>query len=146
MNKSGDTTNSQEIWKCYKPEYHYGSTQDWNVDHLRCKERHNETISCKNLGHYRCCLINGILNEVAPLQLCRCQFTEILLHMHLKLVYGVGHILGIRIISYMEISTYFHLLCNYSQNYLLIRNSPPTLPPKKIPTTCFHSQKFSCLQ
>ena len=39
MNKSGDTRNSQETWKCYKPEYHYGSTQDWIFDHLRQKEQ-----------------------------------------------------------------------------------------------------------
>ena len=42
MNKSGDTRNSQETWECYKPEYHYGSTQDWIVDHLRQKEGHKE--------------------------------------------------------------------------------------------------------
>ena len=88
-------------------------------------------------------MINGIVNDVAPLQMCRCQCTEILLHMHLKLVYAFGHILWIRIISYMQISTYFHVLCNYSQNYLLIR-IPPL--PKKIPTTHFHYQQFSCLQ
>ena len=72
------------------------------------------------------------------------QCTEILLHMHLKLVQPLGHILWIWIISYMQISTYFHLLCNYSQNYLLIRTSSTTLP-KKIPTTHFHSQQCSCL-
>ena len=143
MNKSADTRNNQEIWECYKPEYHYGSTQDWIVDHLRYKQRHKETNSCNNLGQYRYCLVNGRHKDVAPLQSCRCQFTEILLHMHLKLVQAVGHILWLRIISYIEISTYFHLLCNYSQNYLLIRNSPP---PKKIPTTHFHSQQCSCLQ
>ena len=66
MNKSGNTRNS------------YGSTQDRIVD--------KEKISCKNLGQYRCCLVNGILNDVAPLQSCRCKVTKILLHMHLKLV------------------------------------------------------------
>jgi len=25
-------------WKCYKPEYHYGSIQDWIVDKLWYKE------------------------------------------------------------------------------------------------------------
>ena len=105
-------------------------------------KKHKEKISCKNLGQYRYCLINGMLNDLAPLQLCRCYITEILLHMHLKLVQPLGHILCIWIISYMQISTHFHLLCNYSQNYLLIR-IPPT---QKIPTTHFHSQQCSCLQ
>ena len=129
MNKSADTRNSQETWKCYKPEYHYGSTQDWVVDHLRYKERHMEKISCKNLGQYRYSLINVILNSVAPLQSCRCQIIEILLHMHLKLVQPLGHILPMWITSYMKISTYFHLLCNYSQNYRLIRIPPSTKYP-----------------
>jgi len=50
------------------------------------RKKHKEKILCKNLRQYRYCLINGILNDLAPLQLCRCQVTEILLHMHLKLV------------------------------------------------------------
>ena len=131
MNKSGDTRNSQETWKCYKPEYHYGSTQHWIVDHLRYKET-QEKMSCKNLGQYRYWLIKGTLNDLAPLQLCRCYITEIILYMHLKLVQPFGHILWIWIISYMEISTHFHLLCNYSQNYLLIR-----IPPTKNPNNTF---------
>jgi hypothetical protein len=24
----------RKAWKCYKPEYHYGSIQDWIVAHL----------------------------------------------------------------------------------------------------------------
>ena len=90
-------------------------------------------------------MVNGILNDVAPLQMCGCQFTEILLHMHLKFVYTLRHIQPIRITSYMEISIYFHVLCNYSQNYLLIRISPPPSHPKT-PTTHSHYQWFSCLQ
>ena len=123
MKKSGDTRNSQETWKCYKPEYQYGSTQDWIVDHLRYKG-HTEKIFCKNLGQWRYCLINGILNTLVPLLSRRCHIIEILLYMHLKLVYTLGHILWLWIISYKELSTYFHLLCNYLQNYLLIRISP----------------------
>ena len=137
MNKSGDTRNSQETCKCYKPEYHHSRTQDWIVAHLRQKETQG-----KNLGQYRYCLINGIFNTLAPLQSCRCQIIEILLNMHLKSVQPLGHTLWIWNISYVEISTYFNLLCNYSQNYLLIRISPP--PKKKIPTTHFHSQQCSC--
>jgi hypothetical protein len=41
---------------------------------------------------------------------------------------GLAYILQIRIISYMEIRTHFHLLCNYSQSYLLIKIP---LPHKK---------------
>ena len=66
MNKSADTRNSQQIWECYKLEYHNGSTQDWIVDHQRQKDGHKEKISCNNLGQYRCCLVNGLLNDVAP--------------------------------------------------------------------------------
>ena len=29
---------NQEDWKCYMPECHYGSIQDWIVDHLWYKE------------------------------------------------------------------------------------------------------------
>ena len=133
MNKSGDTRNSHETWKCYKPEYHYGRTQDWILNDLRYKGQ-KEKISCKNLVQYRYCLLNGILNTLAPLQLCRCQIIEILLYLHLKFVYRLGHIRWISIISHLEISTYFNLLCNYSQNYLLIIISPPST---KNPTNTF---------
>ena len=143
MNKSGDTRNSQETWKCYKPEYYYGSTQVSIVDHLRYKERYKETISCNNLGQYRCCLVNGTHNDVAPLQMWGCQFTEILPHMHLKLVQALGRIPWIRIISYMEIRTYFHVLCNYSQNYLLIRISP--LPKNPNNTFSFPTVQLSAV-
>ena len=122
MNNSGHTRNSQEIWKCYKPQYHYGSIQDWIVDHLRQKETQGK-ISCMNLSQYRHCLISGILKNLSPLQSRRCQITEIL-YMHLKLVQPLGDILHIRIISYMEIRTYFHFLCNYSHTYLIM-NTPP---------------------
>jgi hypothetical protein len=36
----------------------------------------------------------------------------------------------VMVISYVEISTYFHVPCIYSQNFLLIRTSHK-LPPKK---------------
>jgi hypothetical protein len=36
----------------------------------------------------------------------------------------------------MEIRIYFHLLCNYSQTYLLIRILP-TVPAPKIPNNTF---------
>jgi len=50
---------------------------------------------------------------------------------------GLGNILLIWIISYMEI-THFHLLCNYLQNYILIKIPlPPPSPHKKIPTNTF---------
>ena len=140
MNNSGHTRNSQETWKCYKPQYHYGSIQDWIVHHLRQKETHGK-ISCTNLSQYRHCLIGGILKNLAPLQSCRCQITEILLYMHLKLIQPLGDILQIRIISYMEIRTYFHIHCNYSQTCLI--TNPPS---KKIPLNQFHSQQFICLQ
>ena len=139
MNNSGHIRNSQETWKCYKPQYHYGSIQDWIVDRLGQKDTQGK-ISCMNLSQYRHCLISGILNNLAPLQLCRCQITEILLYMHLKLVQPLGDILQIRIISYMEIRTYLHILCNYSQTYLIIN------PPQKITVNHFHSQQFICLQ
>jgi hypothetical protein len=38
----------------------------------------------------------------------------------------------IKIISYMDIRTCFHLLCNYSQTYLLIKITPS---PQKNPKT-----------
>jgi len=41
--------------------------------------------------------------------------------MHLKLVQPLGNILWIWTISYMELRIHFYLLCNYSQNYLLIK-------------------------
>ena len=65
----------------------------------------------------------------------------------LEIGLGLGNILWIWIISYMEI-TYFHLLCNYLQKYILIKIPPlhPPTPPKKIPPTHFHSQQCSCLQ
>ena len=47
----------------------------------------------------------------------------------------------------MLISTYFHILCNPSQNYFVIRISHTSPPTKKNPPpTHFHSQQFSCLQ
>ena len=64
---------------------HYGSTQDSIVDNLRYKGQ-KKIISCKNLGRYQYWLVNGIINTLAPLQPCRCQITEILLYIHLKLV------------------------------------------------------------
>jgi len=33
-NNSWDTRNNLETWKCYKPEYHYGSILHWIVDNL----------------------------------------------------------------------------------------------------------------
>jgi len=48
---------------------------------------------------------------------------------------GLGNILWIWIISYMEI-TYFHLLCNYLQNYILTK-IPPHLPFPQNPTNTF---------
>jgi hypothetical protein len=33
-------------------------------------EKHKGKITCKNLVQYRYCLINGILNNVAPLKSC----------------------------------------------------------------------------
>jgi len=49
----------------------------------------------------------------------------------LEIGLGLGNILQVWIISYMEI-TYFHLLCNYLQNYILIKIPPPPLsPPQK---------------
>ena len=35
MNNSGHTRNSYQNWKCYKPQYHYGSIPVWIVDRLR---------------------------------------------------------------------------------------------------------------
>jgi len=64
---------------------HYGSTQDWIVDHLRYKGE-KKKISCNKLSHYRYCLVNGIIKTLASLQPCRCQITEILLYIHLNLV------------------------------------------------------------
>ena len=58
-------------------------------------KKDTEKMSCKNLGQYRYRLINGLINDLAPLQSCRCQVTEIVLHMHLKLVWHLGHILPI---------------------------------------------------
>jgi hypothetical protein len=49
-------------------------------------KKRKEKISSNNLGQYRCCLVHGIFNDVAPLQLCGCQVIEILLYIHLKLV------------------------------------------------------------
>ena len=105
------------------------------------RNKHKEKISCKNLSQYRYCFINGILNDLATLPSCRCQIIEILLYMHLKVVKPLRQILHIWIISYMQKSTYFRLLCNDSQNHILIR-----IPHKKIPTTYFPSQQWSCLQ
>jgi len=65
---------------------HFGSIQDWISDHLWYKEGEKKKISCKNLGQYRYCLVNGIINALAPLQPCRSPITEILRYMHLKLV------------------------------------------------------------
>jgi hypothetical protein len=50
------------------------------------RKKHKEKTSCKNLCQYRYCLIIGKLNNPAPLQCCRCQITEIILYMQLKLV------------------------------------------------------------
>ena len=107
---------------------HYSSTQDWIADHLRYKGQ-KKKISCNKLGQYRYCLVNGIINTLALFQLCRCQITEILLYIHLKLAWSLGNILWIWTTSYMEIRTYINLLCNCSQNYLLIRIPPPTKNP-----------------
>jgi len=46
-----------------------------------------------------------------------------------------------RIISYVEISTYIHVPCNYSQNYLLIRT---TLTPSQ--KNCNNTFSFSRVQ
>jgi len=55
----------------------------------------------------------------------------------LEIGLGLGNILQIWIISYMEI-TRFHLLCNYLQNYIIIKIPPPP-PQKKNPTKTFSS-------
>ena len=44
----------------------------------------------------------------------------------------------------MEISKYFHVFCNYSQNYILIRTFHNSLPKKS--NKHFHSQYCSCLR
>ena len=49
-------------------------------------KKHKANIPSNNLGQYRYCLVNGILHNVAPLQMCGCEVIEILLHMHSKLV------------------------------------------------------------
>jgi len=59
----------------------------------------------------------------------------------LETVLGLGIILQIWIISYMEL-TYFHLLCNYLQNYILIKikfHLPPH--PRKNPAKTFSFPK-----
>ena len=51
----------------------------------------------------------------------------------------------IKIFSYMEI-TYFNLLCNFWQTYLLIRILPTSTPPKTNTVKHYHSQQKSPLQ
>jgi len=48
MNKSEDTCNSWETWKCYIPEYHYENTQNLIVIHVMYNEK-KENISSNNL-------------------------------------------------------------------------------------------------
>jgi len=76
VRKPGSATSRSNFMAAYK--------NGWLTTSGR--KKHKEKMSCKNLGQYRYCLINGTLNDLATLQSCRCQVTEILLHMHLKLV------------------------------------------------------------
>jgi len=36
-------------------------------------KKHKEKITCKNQGQNRCCLINGLFNNLAPFQSCGCK-------------------------------------------------------------------------
>ena len=47
--------------------------------------KHKEKMTCKNLGQYRYCLINGISNNVPTLQACVHQTKGILMYTPLKL-------------------------------------------------------------
>ena len=49
-------------------------------------KRRRERITCKKLGQYIYCLINGILNTLVPLQSRGGQIKKIPLYQHLKLV------------------------------------------------------------
>ena len=55
--KPGVNTNQSVIMAAYKIA-------------LMTKRNTWKKITCKNLGQYRYCLINGILNNMAPLQYC----------------------------------------------------------------------------
>ena len=131
---SRDTRNNQEAWKFYKPGHHYGRIHEWIVEHAWYKQT-QEYITCKNLGWQGKGLVNRIFNDPAPLQMCGFQIKQILLFKHLKSVQPLGNTLWIRIFSYIDLRTYFHLLCNYSHTNLLISSPAPhpqnPPPPKK---------------
>ena len=142
MNKSGDTRNSQENWKCYKPEYLYYSTKDWILNHLRYKG-HKEKVFCKNLGQYRFCLINGILNSNGTSPVMQVPDYR----------YSTVHALEIDIAfrTHPVDMEYFLYGDKYifSSSLQLLTELPSDQNPsphKKIPPTHFHSQKCSCFQ
>ena len=89
-------------------------------------------------------MINGILNSngTSPVVYVPA-YRKSTVHA-LEIGLGLGNILQIWIIPYMEIK-YFHPLIYYLQNYFLIKIPPPPLQ-KKIPPTHFHSQQRSCFQ
>jgi len=61
--KPGSATNQSTIMAAYK----IGLLTTYGI------KKHRGRITCKNLGQYRYCLINGILNTLAPLQSHGCQ-------------------------------------------------------------------------
>ena len=143
MNNSGDTRNGQETWKCYEPEYHYGSTQDdWTVDHLRYKG-HKEKVFCKNLGQYRYCLINGILNNngTSPVM----QVSDY----RNSTVHAIE--IGLAFRTHPVDKYYFshgdkYIFSSSLQLLAELASDQNPAPHKKYPTTHFHSQKCSCFQ
>jgi hypothetical protein len=63
IRKPGSATNNSIIIRAYK----IGLLTTYGI------KKHRERITCnKNLGQYRYCLINGILNTLVPLQLHGC--------------------------------------------------------------------------
>jgi hypothetical protein len=61
--KNGCATNQSTIMAAYK----IGLLTTYGI------KKHRGRITCKNLGQYRYCFINGILNTLAPLLSRRCQ-------------------------------------------------------------------------
>ena len=61
--KLGCATNQSIIMAAYK----IGLLTTYGI------KKHRRSITCKNLGQYRYCFINGILNTLAPFLSCGCQ-------------------------------------------------------------------------
>jgi hypothetical protein len=102
-------------------------------------------MSCKNLGQYRQCLINGILNNLAPHKVMLVPgYRNSTVHALETSVALRKHPQDMDCFLHKE-HTFIFSAITHTTTFLL-KSSPPHTHTHKITSTHFHSPQCSCLQ